>query len=147
MKNTIINILIIVMMFNVILLIFPDGKTQKFCKMTIKIFLMIYIINNIIFGGNIAFDDLMEDIPVVENKYEREISMKNMDKEFIDSINNDYYNGEEVIKEITIQFNEDMKIMALVTLNKMLSIEERNSLISDLAKIFKIDEKDIVIDL
>lgn len=147
MKNTIINILIFVLMFNLIMIIFPEGKTQKYCKLTIKIFIIIYIINNIFFKGSIMFDEFLNDIPENTYTYEREINIQNVDNEFIDEINKNNFNGEEVINNIAINFTDDLNIKAIITLNKFLDYDETNILKSDIAEIFKISTDDIEIDL
>lgn len=146
MKNIIVNILILVMMFNIIMLIFPEGKTQKFCRLIIKIFIIVYIINNIFFNGSIVFEDLLQDVPVSSYSYQREINIKNVDKEFIDKINNNTFDGEEVIKDITLNFTEDMDIKAVITLNKFLNIEESSQFKKVIAEIFNINTENIEID-
>ncbi|WP_326909004.1 hypothetical protein [Sedimentibacter sp. MB31-C6] len=146
MKNIIVNILILVMMFNIIMLIFPEGKTQKFCRLIIKIFIIVYIINNIFFNGSIVFEDLLQDVPVSSYSYQREINIENVDKEFIDKINNNTFDGEEVIKDITLNFTEDMDIKAVITLNKFLNIEESSQFKKVIAEIFNINTENIEID-
>jgi hypothetical protein len=134
-------------MFNVVMLIFPEGKTQKFCKLTIKIFLLIYIMNNAFFSGSIDLGEYIDDMPSYKASYEREISIRNMDVEFIEKINADMFGGEEVIREITVLFGEDSKINTEVALNKLLNIDETKKLKSRIAEIFKISEENIMIDL
>lgn len=129
------------------MIIFPEGKTQKYCKLTIKIFIIIYIINNIFFKGSIMFDEFMNNIPESTYTYEREINIQNIDREFIEKINNDSFKGEDVIKDITINFTDDLNIKAIITLNIFLDNEKMNNLKSDIARIFKISSDDIEIDL
>ncbi len=147
MKNTIINILIFILMFNLIMIIFPEGKTQKYCKLTIKIFIIIYIINNIFFKGSIMFDEFIKNIPENTYTYEREINIQNVDDELINSINDDIFNGEDVIKNIVINFTDELNIKAIITVNKFLDNNEINNLKSDIAKIFKIDTDDVEINI
>ena len=147
MKNTIINILIFILMFNLIMIIFPEGKTQKYCKLTIKVFIIIYIINNLFFKGSIMLDEFINNIPGNTYNYEREINIQNIDRAFIENINNNNFEGEEVIKDITINFTDDLNIKAIITLNKFLDNDEIDNLKSDIAKIFKISTDDIEIDL
>ncbi len=147
MKNTIINILIFILMFNLIMIIFPEGKTQKYCKLTIKIFIIIYIINNIFFKGSIMFDEFLNSMPENTYTYEREINIKNVDENFVNSINNNIFEGEDVIKNIVINFTDDLNLKAIITLNKFLDTEEVNNLKSDIAEIFKINTDDIEINL
>lgn len=147
MKNIIINILIFILIFNVMMIIFPEGKTQKYCKLIVKIYIIIYIINNIFFKGIIVIDDFMNNIPEDNSSYERQINIKNVDREFIDLINKNNFNKEEVIKDIVLNFTEDMNIKAKVTLNKFLNDDEINKLKIDIAKTFNISEYNIEIDL
>jgi len=146
MKNTIINILIFILMFNIIMIIFPDGKTQRFTKLTVKIFIMIYIINNIFLSSNIKFDSFLNDIPEQNISYEREINLESINNEYIDMINNDIYNGEDVVKNIVLNFDENLNINAVVTLNKVLDISDTDELKNELASIFDISAESIEID-
>lgn len=146
MKNTIINILIFILMFNIIMIIFPDGKTQRFTKLTVKIFIMIYIIDNIFLSSNIKFDSFLNDIPEQNISYEREINLESINNEYIDMINNDIYNGEDVVKNIVLNFDENLNINAVVTLNKVLDISDTDELKNELASIFDISAESIEID-
>lgn len=146
MKNTIINILIFILVFNIMMIIFPEGKTQKYCKLIIKIFIIIYIINNIFFKGIFVLDDIVNSIPKEDYSYQREINIKNVNKEFIDLFNKNNYEEEEVIKDIVLNFTDDMNIKAVVTINKYLSYEEIAKLKATLAEIFKINTQNIEVD-
>lgn len=145
MKNIIVNILILILMFNIIMIIFPEGKTQKFCRITIKIFIMIYILDNIFLNGSIDLN-MLHDIPSINSSYEREVSVSNIDQNFIDSINIAQFEGDDVVKNITLNFTEDMNIKAVVTLNKLLSMDEVNKLKTHIAEIFQISSDNIDID-
>jgi len=147
MKNTIINILIFILMFNLIMIIFPEGKTQKYCKLTIKIFIIIYIINNIFFKGSIMFDEFIKGMPENTYSYEREINIRNVDEDLVNTINDNIFNGEDVIKNIVINFTDDLDLKAIVTLNKFLEDDQVNNLKSDIAEIFKISADNIEINL
>jgi hypothetical protein len=147
MKNTIINILIFILMFNLIMIIFPEGKTQKYCKLTIKIFIIIYIINNIFFKGSIMFDEFINNMPENTYTYEREINIKNIDDKLINSINDDIFKGEDVIKNIVINFTDELNIKAIITVDKFLDNDEINNLKSDIAKIFEIDTGNVEINI
>lgn len=144
MKNIIVNILILILMFNIIMIIFPEGKTQKFCRITIKIFIMIYILDNIFLNGSIDLN-MLEDMPLNASSYEREVSIDGIDQSFIDSINENQFEGDDVIKNITLNFNGDMDVKVVVTLNKLLSMDEINRLKTDMAEIFKISSDNIEI--
>lgn len=142
MKNTIVNIIILILMFNIIMIIFPEGKTQKFCRIAIKIFIMIYILDNIFLNGSININ-ILDDLPSLESAYEREVTVSSMDENFIKSINEDYFEGDDVVKDITLSFTEDMDVRAEIKLNKLLSIDEANSFKINMADIFNIESENI----
>ena len=142
MKNTIINILILILMFNLIMIIFPEGKTQKFCRISIKIFIMIYLLDNILLNRGIDIG-VLENIPSYSSSYEREVSIQNVDQDFIDQLNKDNYAGEEVIKNIELNFNDKLNIEAKITTNKLLSVDKANELKKDIAEIFNISSDNI----
>jgi regulatory protein YycI of two-component signal transduction system YycFG len=129
------------------MIIFPEGKTQKYCKLTIKIFIIIYIINNIFFKGSIMFDEFINNMPENTYTYEREINIKNIDDKLINSINDDIFKGEDVIKNIVINFTDELNIKAIITVDKFLDNDEINNLKSDIAKIFEIDTGNVEINI
>ena len=145
MKDIIVNTLILILMFNIIMIIFPEGKTQKFCRITIKIFIMIYILNNIFLNGSIDFNSIV-DIPVNDSAYEREVSVGNIDRDFIDSINENLFEGSAVVKNITLNFTENMDVKAVVELNKLLNMDEIDTLKTNLAEMLNIGSDDISIE-
>lgn len=119
------------------MVIFPEGKTQKFCRITIKIFIMIYILDNIFLSGGMDFK-MFEEIPTIDSSYEREVSINNVDQNFIDSINENEFEGDDVVKNITLKFTDDMEFNAVVELNKLLSMDEKSNLKTRVAEIFQI---------
>ena len=137
MKDIIVNILLLILMFNIIMVIFPEGKTQKFCRITIKIFIMIYILDNIFLSKGMDFK-MFEEIPTIDSSYEREVSINNVDQNFIDSINENEFEGDDVVKNITLKFTDDMEFNAVVELNKLLSMDEKSNLKTRVAEIFQI---------
>lgn len=144
MKNIIINTLILILMFNIVMIIFPEGKTQRFCRVAIKIFIMIYIIDNIFLNGRVDLSLLNDAVFTDPNyEYEREVNIGSTDKDFIDSINEDMFEGDDVIKDITLKFTGDMDVKATVTLNKMLSADELNKLKEDIAEILQVSPDNI----
>lgn len=144
MKNIIINTLILILMFNIVMIIFPEGKTQRFCRVAIKIFIMIYIIDNIFLNGRVDLSLLNDAVFTDPNyEYEREVNIGSTDKDFIDSINEDMFEGDDVIKDITLKFTGDMNVKATVTLNKMLSADELNKLKEDIAEILQVSPDNI----
>lgn len=142
MKSTIVNILILILIFNIIMIIFPEGKTQKFCRISIKIFIMIYILNNIFLNGSIDLN-ILENMPSISSNYEREVTIKSVNQEFIDTLNKNNYQGEKVIENIELSFTENMDIKAKITLNKLLTMDEVNELKKDIAEIFQISSDNI----
>ncbi|QSX06821.1 hypothetical protein JYG23_05060 [Sedimentibacter sp. zth1] len=147
MKETIINILIFVLFFNLIMIIFPEGKTQKYCKLVIKLFLFIYILNSIVLKGAVSLDDII-NINVLSDEasqYTREFNLNESNEKFIELINNDLYNGREVIQNIKVDFTVDMQLTVNVYLNKSLSVNEEEYLKLNIAKIFNINSENVKI--
>jgi len=93
------------------------------------------------------FDEFINNAPENTYIYEREINIQNIDRAFIEDINNNNFEGEDVIKNITINFTDNLNIKAIITLNKFLENDEIVNLKSDIAEIFKISIDDIEIDL
>ena len=147
MKQIIINILIFILFFNLIMIIFPEGKTQKYCKLVIKLFLFIYIINSVVLRGAISLDNFLDFSFTTKNssQYQREIDLVESKMEFIKLINDDLYNGEEVIKNIKIVFTNEMELTVTVFLNCSLNLEEQESLKINISNIFNINSENVKI--
>ena len=147
MRETIVNILIFILFINLIMIIFPEGKTQKYCKLVIKLFLFIYIINSIVFKSTISLDKFLDFSfkGIESSNYEREISLVESEKEFIKLINKDLYKGEEVIKNIKIVFTNDMELTVTVYLNQSLDLEEQENLKINISNIFNITSENVKI--
>jgi len=126
------------------MIVFPEGKTQKFCRITIKIFIMIYILDNIFLNGRIDLN-LLDDIGFSETSYEREVNISSIDENFIDSINETHFEGDDVVKNIDLNFTENMNFNVEVTLNKLLSSDEINRLKTEVAEIFQVSSDNIII--
>ena len=138
MKTTIVNTLILILIFNLIMIIFPEGKTQKFCRISIKLLIMIFILDNIFLSGSLNINLLKAaDVPV----YQREIRVNS--PEVIDSINETNFPGEEVVSNITLSFNEDMEISARVNLRRLPANDEINKLKENIAEIFQLNSDNI----
>ncbi len=138
MKTTIVNTLILILIFNLIMIIFPEGKTQKFCRISIKLLIMIFILDNIFLSGSLNINLLkVADVPV----YQREIRVNS--PEVIDSINETNFPGEEVVSNITLSFNEDMEISARVNLRRLPANDEINKLKENIAEIFQLNSDNI----
>ncbi len=138
MKTTIVNTLILILIFNLIMIIFPEGKTQKFCRISIKLLIMIFILDNIFLSGSLNINLLKAaDVPV----YQREIKVNS--PEVIDSINETNFPGEEVVSNITLSFNEDMEISARVNLRRLPANDEINKLKENIAEIFQLNSDNI----
>ena len=129
------------------MIVFPEGKTQKYCKLIIKIYIIIYVINNLFFNQVYMLDSLIEDIPQFDTGYKREINLKNVNKEYIDSINEANFGSEEVIMDIVITFTDDMNIKAKVIVNKYLNTDQITKLKVDISTAFNISENSIEIIL
>ncbi len=145
MKSIIVNILVLILMFNIIMIIFPEGKTQKFCRITIKIFIMIYILDNIFLNGSIDLK-VLGDIPSIDSSYEREVSIGGIDRNFIELINVNLFDGEDVVKNITLNFTENMDVKAVVSLNKFISNEEVVRLKAHISEICKVSSDNVEIE-
>lgn len=144
MKNTIINILILILMFNITMIIFPDGKTQKFCRISLKIFIMIYVLDNIFLNGSIDIS-LLKNLSSGDASYEREVLINNVDSSFIDSINKDLFDGREAVKKISLNFTDGMNLKAIIDINIPLNSDETNKLKNHMADIFHMSTEDIYI--
>ena len=147
MRETIINVLIFILFINIIMIIFPEGKTQKYCRLVIKLFLFIYIINSIVLRGTISLDKFLDfNLQGVKSQdFEREINLAESEKNFIELINKDLYEGEEVIKNIKIIFTEDMELTVTVYLNQTLDLNEQEVLKISISDIFNIDSENVKI--
>lgn len=138
MKTTIVNTLILILIFNLIMIIFPEGKTQKFCRISIKLLIMIFILDNIFLSGSLNINLLKAaDVPV----YQREISVNS--PEIINSINKEIFGGEEVVSNITLSFTEDMEISAKVNLRRLPENDEFNKMKENIAEIFQLNSDNI----
>jgi hypothetical protein len=138
MKTTIVNTLILILIFNLIMIIFPEGKTQKFCRISIKLLIMIFILDNIFLSGSLNINlSKAADIPV----YEREISVNS--PEVIYSVNKEIFGGEEVVSNITLGFTEDMEVSATVNLRRLPENEEFNKMKENIAEIFQLNSDNI----
>jgi len=147
MKENIVNILIFILFFNLIMIIFPEGKTQKYCKLVIKLFLFIYIINSVVLRGAISLDEFLNFNFISESssKYQREIDLVESEKEFIKLINDNLYSGEEVIKNIKIIFTNEMDLEVTVYLNRSMNLDEQENLRLSISNIFNINNENVKI--
>ena len=143
MKTTIVNTLILILIFNLIMIIFPEGKTQKFCRISIKLLIIIFILDNIFLNGRMNVS-----LPVIADAtaYQREVNVKSISPEIIDTINIENFQGEEVVSNITLSFTEDMEITAAVGLRKMIGNEELDKLKLNIAEIFQLNSDNIDIN-
>ena len=143
MKTTIVNTLILILIFNLIMIIFPEGKTQKFCRISIKLLIIIFILDNIFLNGRMNVS-----LPVIADAtaYQREVNVKSISPEIIDTINKENFQGEEVVSNITLSFTEDMEITAIVYLRKMIGNEELDKFKLNIAEIFQLNSDNIDIN-
>jgi len=142
MKTTIVNTLILILIFNLIMIIFPEGKTQKFCRISIKLLIIIFILDNIFLSGSMNVKlPITTDVPV----FQREVNVKSISPEIIEAINEENFQ-EEVVSNITLRFTEDMQILAIVYLRKMIGNDELDKLKSNIAEIFQLNSDNIDIN-
>ena len=142
MKTTIVNTLILILIFNLIMIIFPEGKTQKFCRISIKLLIIIFILDNIFLSGSMNVKlPITTDVPV----FQREVNVKSISPEIIEAINEKNFQ-EEVVSNITLRFTEDMQISAIVYLRKMIGNDELDKLKSNIAEIFQLNSDNIDIN-
>lgn len=142
MKTTIVNTLILILIFNLIMIIFPEGKTQKFCRISIKLLIIIFILDNIFLSGSMNVKlPITTDVPV----FQREVNVKSISPEIIEAINEEDFQ-EEVVSNITLRFTEDMQISAIVYLRKMIGNDELDKLKSNIAEIFQLNSDNIDIN-
>ncbi len=149
MKDIIINILIFILFINLVMIIFPEGKTGKYCRVVIKLFLFIYIFNSLVLKAAISLDDFFDfDFKNTENSisnenYKREIKLSESEQSFLALINKELFEGEEVIKELSLIFDEDIVLTVVVYINKTLSLDEEDNLKSSISNIFKVNIQNI----
>ena len=142
MKTTIVNTLILILIFNLIMIIFPEGKTQKFCRISIKLLIIIFILDNIFLSGSMNVKlPITTDVPV----FQREVNVKSISPEIIEAINEENFQ-EEVVSNITLRFTEDKQILAIVYLRKMIGNDELDKLKSNIAEIFQLNSDNIDIN-
>lgn len=142
MKTTIVNTLILILIFNLIMIIFPEGKTQKFCRISIKLLIIIFILDNIFLNGSMNVKlPVTTEVPA----FQREVNVKSISPEIIESINKENFQG-EVVSNIILRFQEDMQISAIVNLRKMIGKDELDRLKSNIAEIFQLNSDKIEIN-
>lgn len=136
MKTTLVNTLVLILIFNLIMIVFPEGKTQKFCRISIKILIMIFILDNIFLSGSLNLNLLKaEPAPA----YEREVNVKSISPQILASINASHFQDEEVVSNISLTFSSSMEMTARVYLTRMLDDDALNKLKINLAEIFQLD--------
>lgn len=141
MKTTIVNTIVLILIFNLIMIVFPEGKTQKFCRISIKLLIMIFILDNIFLNGSLNVNILGDrKIPA----YEREINLNS--PEIIAYINREVFRGEEVVSDIILGFTEDMEVSASVYLSRMVGNDENKDLKTKIGEIFRVKTDNIHIN-
>ena len=136
MKIVIVNTLVLILIFNLIMIIFPEGKTQKFCRISVKILIIVYILDNIFLSGSISLTAFQSrEAPT----YEREVSVRAINPQIIDSINQ-MFEGEEVVNNITLSFSDDMEVHGVVLLRKIPGNDELIKLKEKIAEIFQLKD-------
>lgn len=146
MKIIIINILILIICLNFIILIFPDGKTQRYCKLLIRIYIMAYILTSLVKIESFNLNDFFNNDYFEYNKddidYERNIDIGSIyDEEIVESIQYKAFNNKVNIIDILAYYDNELKVKIIV--NKNLSKDEISYGISEIAKLFEIDINNI----
>ncbi|HOA19328.1 MAG TPA: hypothetical protein PK516_01470 [Sedimentibacter sp.] len=77
--------------------------------------------------------------------FQREVNVKSISPEIIESINKENFQG-EVVSNIILRFQEDMQISAIVNLRKMIGKDELDRLKSNIAEIFQLSSDKIEIN-
>ncbi|HRC79952.1 MAG TPA: hypothetical protein PLF27_01065 [Sedimentibacter sp.] len=141
MKETIVNTIVLILIFNLIMIVFPDGKTQKFCRISIKLLIMIFILDNIFLKGSLNVNFLEStEAPA----YEREVNLNS--PEIIDFLNKEIFGGEEVVSDIILSFNKEMEVSASIYIRRMLGNDETHMLKASLAEILQVKRDNIQIN-
>lgn len=151
MNEIIINILIFVLFINLVMIIFPEGKTGKYCRIVIKLFLFIYIFNSLVLKAAISLNDFFDfdfkntESSLSNDNYKREIKISESEQSFLALINEELFEGEEVIREIILIFDEEMVLTVVVYINKSIDSNEEDSLKASISDIFKVNSENIEI--
>ncbi|HOW22033.1 MAG TPA: hypothetical protein PLV23_00235 [Sedimentibacter sp.] len=141
MKETIVNTIVLILIFNLIMIVFPDGKTQKFCRISIKLLIMIFILDNIFLKGSLNVNFLEStEAPA----YEREVNLNS--PEIIDFLNKEIFGGEELVSDIILSFNKEMEVSASIYIRRMLGNDETHMLKASLAEILQVKRDNIQIN-
>ncbi|HHY99950.1 MAG TPA: hypothetical protein GYA03_02525 [Tissierellia bacterium] len=141
MKETIVNTIVLILIFNLIMIVFPDGKTQKFCRISIKLLIMIFILDNIFLKGSLNVNFLEStEAPA----YEREVNLNS--PEIIGFLNKEIFRGEEVVSDIILSFNKEMEVSASIYIRRMLGNDETHMLKASLAEILQVKRDNIQIN-
>lgn len=146
MKIIIINILILIICLNFIILIFPDGKTQRYCKLLIRIYIMAYILSSLVRIENINLNDFFNNDYFKYNQnevdYERSIDIGTIyDEEIVKTIKTKAFNNKVNIIDILAYYDNELKVKIII--NKKLSKDEISYSINEIAKLFEININNI----
>lgn len=146
MKIIIINILILIICLNFIILIFPEGKTQRYCKLLIRIYIMAYILTSLVKVENFKIDDFFNSNYLDYNKedinYERSIDIGSIyDEKIVDTIKSKAFNNKVNIIDIMAYYDNELKVT--VKVNKKLTKDESYYSMNEIAKLFEININNI----
>lgn len=147
MRNLIVNILAIIIFFNFIVIIFPEGKAQKYCKILIRIYIVVYILGSIIKSGDFniynPFADII-DSDEINEKYTRELNFGSInDNEIMNVLEKEIFNDEISVIDVILNYDNDIKF--IVKINKRLNEKEKSQAVIKIAQAFKIDSDSISI--
>ena len=134
------NIIFVVIVSGIIEMILPEGKSKKYIKVVIGVYIIFVIINPIL---SIFSKDKI-DLNSIIDKYEKNISKYNMNAITLDT--NEYINKiykEKIKEEITAFINKEGYDVESVDIGIYLSDDEQYGKIENISlRIFKEEEKD-----
>lgn len=143
MKEIIINILILIICVNLIILIFPEGKTQKYCKLVIRIYIVVYLFSSIIKSFDFNINEILDskEFNTDMTEFERNLNIDINDKEIIDLIESKAFNNKVNVLEVIANYDNDFKIT--IKINKRLDKDELSYGVNEAANILEINSKNI----
>lgn len=95
-------------------------------------------------------DEFLDEFSLSEKckpPYEREISLNNIQGDFIKLLNESNFEGDDVVKNIILRFTDDMNVSAVVYTRRGLNYDEAEQIRSNISEVFKINVKNIDISM
>lgn len=143
MKEIIVNVLILIICVNLIILIFPEGKTQKYCKLVIRIYIVVYLFSSVVKSFDFNIDNFMNvnDFDYNTIEIERNLNININDKKIIDLIESKAFDNNVDVLEVIAKYDNDFKIT--IKINKRMNKDELNIAIKEAAKILEVESKNV----